>query len=443
MGKDKKEQIIETMISIYLQFEQREQTDSKISDITYYDTFDFASAGLGEKNIFVVKIAKKDGKVEKDFYELYDENGELIATVDEMQTINFKPEYLEKLRQEFEEKFKLLKLGNTKFELPEELREKDFYLDEKGIERLKNEKDSLEKSEDSQLGNPVENEKDKKQDNPEAQQINNIARKKRVPPSNILVIRENSNFYYDHPELEKNLYFYRDNDGIVRAEYIDANGEPQPSKYFEESTTSLRQETVSMSKDGNPVVKEVPYQVMRTKNLNNIDKDIRDIRMNIKIDSYGYIDIEEARQGKNGQWLSHDIEVKGRDYNSRDVNEATSIRTRAADPTEQTKAYSEVEKTGFATDGVQGDELDLIEHPDEIIEIFIKEGYQREEAIAIFNYMIGEEKLSEEDAKDRVNEEIKDASKQQETNKGDGEKGDGENDEGRTPWGDAEAKRRR
>lgn len=429
MNKNKKEQIVETMLSIYLQFEQREQTDSKISDITYYETFDFSSAGLGEKNIFIVKIAKKDGK---DFYELYDENGELIATVDEMQTINFKPEYLEKLMQEFEEKFKLLKLENTKFELPEELREKDFYLDEEGIKRLKNEKDPLEQSEIAQPGDEV-----KKEDNPEEEQINNIARKKRVPPSNILVIRENSNFYYDHPELEQNLYFYRDSDGIVRAEYIDANGEPQPSKYFEESTTSLRQETVSMSKDGNPVVKEVPYQVMRTRNLNNIDKDIRDIRINIKIDSYGYIDIEEARQGKNGQWLSHDIEVKGRDYNSNDVNDATSIRTRVADPTEQTKAYSEVEETGFAADGVQCNELNLIEHPDEIIEIFIKEGYQRKEAIAILNYMIGEEKLTEEEAKNRVNKEIKDASKQQETNKR-----DGENDEGRTPWGDAEAKRR-
>ena len=37
---------------------------------------------------------------------------------------------------------------------------------------------------------------------------------------------------------------------------------------------------------------------MKTKGLNNVDKDIRDIRINIKIDSYGYLDIEEARQGK-------------------------------------------------------------------------------------------------------------------------------------------------
>ena len=45
--------------------------------------------------------------------------------------------------------------------------------------------------------------------------------------------------------------------------------------------------------------------------------------------------------------LSHDIETKGRNYNSHAVNQTTSIRTRAADPDRQTEAYEKAANTGL------------------------------------------------------------------------------------------------
>ena len=109
-------------------------------------------------------------------------------------------------------------------------------------------------------------------------------------------------------------------------------------------------ETVSIGSDGNPVTKESPQQVMQTRNLTGRDQDIKDVRINIKFDTYGYLDIEEARQGKKGEWAAHDIEVRGRDYNSSQVNEKTSIRTGVADPDRETGTYSSVEKTGLIQD---------------------------------------------------------------------------------------------
>lgn len=50
-------------------------------------------------------------------------------------------------------------------------------------------------------------------------------------------------------------------------------------------------------------------------------------------------------------------------------------------------------------DGVQYDEMHLMQHSEEIIEEFIKDGYQRKEAVEIFNYMIGEEVLTEKKQK--------------------------------------------
>ncbi len=87
-----------------------------------------------------------------------------------------------------------------------------------------------------------------------------------------------------------------------------------------------------MGRDGNPMTRETPQQVMRTQNLTRRDPDVRDVRINVKFDQYGYLDIEEARQGRNGEWAAHDIEVRGRDYNSAEVNEATSMKTGVADP---------------------------------------------------------------------------------------------------------------
>lgn len=76
-----------------------------------------------------------------------------------------------------------------------------------------------------------------------------------------------------------------------------------------------------------------------------------------------------------------------------------------------------------------------MQHSEEIIEEFIKDGYQRKEAVEIFNYMIGEEVLTEKEAKERVNENIKEREKIQEK-----EQKRDDDDEGRTPWGDAEAR---
>ena len=77
----------------------------------------------------------------------------------------------------------------------------------------------------------------------------------------------------------------------------------------------------------------------------------------------------------------------------------------------------------------------LIQHADEIIDEFIEEGYQRKEALQIFDYMIGEEKLTEGQAKQRVNKEIGDNNKNIET---ENTREEIDDDEGRTPWGDAQ-----
>ena len=430
MEIDKSNEIKEEMANIYTQIAERKDK-SQISNITYYKELAFDSARFIENDVFVTKLNRENGKKGiEEVYEIYNKDGDLVATVDKAGKIHFLPEYIEKLRQEYQEYFEMLNLDNAVLELPEEL-EKEIQekQDKKGNEEEEKAEEEEEEAEEEE--EKTEEEEEKAED----QEQKAIAKKKGIPENNVLIVRDNSNFYKDHPEVERNLIFSRDKDGLVKAEYIDENGELQPSKYIMPSTTGIRQETVSIGSDGNPVTKESPQQVMQTRNLTGRDQDVRDVRINIKFDIYGYPYLEEARQGNEGEWTSQAIEVKGRPTNSSQVNEITSIRTGVADPDRETGMYSSVEKTGLIQDGVQYDEMHFMQHSEEIIEKFIKDGYQRKEAVEIFNYMIGEEVLTEKEAKERVNENIKKREKIQEK-----EQERDDDDEGRTPWGDAEAR---
>lgn len=422
MEQKQPEEIKQTMAEIYTQIAEREGKDTAISNITYYKEFTFDSAKFIENDIFVTKLQKTKGKSQIETFEIYNKDGELIATVDEKGKVQFAPEYIELLKQEYKKFFEILKLDEATLELPEKLREEDISLEHDELEK------EVEKQE--QKGKKIEKKQEEEKSQDDNSQEQEIAKQKGIPTNNVLIVRDNSNLYKDHPEIERNLIFSRDNDGKVKAEYIDENGELQPSKYIQPSNTSVRQETISIGKDGNPVTRETPQQVMRTQNLTKRDQDVRDVRINIKFDQYGYMDIEEARQGRNGEWAAHDIEVRGRDYNSAQVNEETSMKTGMADPDKETSSYESMENVGKPQDEIQYDRVYLMQHADEIIDGFINQGYQKIEAVAIFNHMIGEEALTEKQAKERVNEEIKEV-KQEERE---------EEPEERTPWGDAESR---
>ncbi len=422
MEQKQPEEIKQTMAEIYTQIAEREGKDTAISNITYYKEFTFDSAKFIENDIFVTKLQKTKGKNQVETFEIYNKDGELIATVNEKGKVQFAPEYIELLKQEYKKFFEILKLDEATLELPEKLREEDISLKHDELEK------EVEKQE--QKGKKIEKKQEEEKSQDDNSQEQEIAKQKGIPTNNVLIVRDNSNLYKDHPEIERNLIFSRDNDGKVKAEYIDENGELQPSKYIQPSNTSVRQETISIGKDGNPVTRETPQQVMRTQNLTKRDQDVRDVRINIKFDQYGYMDIEEARQGRNGEWAAHDIEVRGRDYNSAQVNEETSMKTGMADPDKETSSYESMENVGKPQDEIQYDRVYLMQHADEIIDGFINQGYQKVEAVAIFNHMIGEEALTEKQAKERVNEEITEV-KQEERE---------EEPEERTLWGDAEAR---
>ncbi|HJJ09642.1 MAG TPA: hypothetical protein OIM50_05035 [Clostridiaceae bacterium] len=377
------------------------EENQKIKDIKYSDDLQLGQVGIEgayTAEIESEEISKETGeKLRKVIYKVYGEDHTQIANIDEKGNVEFTDEYLNKLKEINERQLNSIQTRGVQLE----------------------EKKPEGKNEISY--------KEEKRKEDENRQIEEIAKQKNIPKNNVLKVRTDSNLYKNHPELkeEPNLYFYRDSDGKIKAEYIDEKGIAQPSKYFEESTTALSEQTVDLGQDGNPVKKEVPYQTMKT-NLNGNDEDIKAVRINIEI-VQGYLIVKESRLGKNGKWESHEIEVMGRDYNSKEINDVTSTRIGGeADPSRTTDAYEKVEETSMSNDGVQMEEMQ--EYRESLINKFIDEGYNREEATKIYNYMIEKGwNLTEEQAKDKVNEEIK-------------EKNEIDNNterEGRTQGGDA------
>ena len=63
MKQNKQEQIKEEMIKIYSQFEERKVQNESLSELTYYNSFNFESAGLGENDIYVAKIEKGEENI--------------------------------------------------------------------------------------------------------------------------------------------------------------------------------------------------------------------------------------------------------------------------------------------------------------------------------------------------------------------------------------------
>ncbi len=411
MEEKTRQEILEKMEEIKQIVENTLDSEKELGDIGYYEELPLDRLGIF--NAYEVQIIDKKKEIgEREEFVIYTKDNVCAAKVDSKGGVELTPEYKEQLKKTNIDYYQNLNLDEKQLTV-------NLHDEEHKQKKTMSYKEEKEKPKEAEAKGKLPEEDNATQE---------IANKEGIPAGNVLIVRSDSNFYKDHPEAEKNLYFCRGEDGIVRAKYIDENGYAQSSKLIKPSTTSLRQQSVEKGSNGDSVEKKIPYQTMET-SLKCNDSNIMAVRINIDINN-GYLEISESRQGRqNGEWTAHNIEVRGRDYNSKELNDATSTRTGEADPDRDTEAFNIVARTRLANDGIQYDEMQS--YAETLIEKFVDDGYNREEAIKICNYMIGEEKLEEDAAKAKVNEEIRQNNRKKDTVYG-------ENDEGgRTPGGDA------
>lgn len=356
------------------------------------------------------KNGENDYTVEYGIYIKFNGEDVLIANIDEEGKLIPNKELLNDDKYSDEDKRKLGDLinllgfekDNVDFEkLQEQLKEIESKTKEE-IEQegeMQKEKDSIKDEEQEQTDEEKEDDEKElgKAEQEKEQEV--LAKKKGIKVNNICKIRRDSQFYKNYPNIPKTAYFYLDSKDRIHAEYLDKDGQAQKLPGFEEIKD--RTEVTRLGNDGQDVKEEIPYRVMTATGLEDKNHNTQDIRIAMYKDQYGYLKIETIHQGRNGEWEGKNIDIHGTDRNTERMNNLIDEKNKTPQTGVLAKRQEELKTSGYSQDGLSLDEFSKQRKINE----YMEDGYTFEESNKIYNYVVGELQLTEEDAKLKVNEE--------------------------------------
>ena len=261
------------------------------------------------------------------------------------------------------------------------------------------EKDSIKDEEQEQTDEEKDDDEKDLGDAEQEKEQEVLAKKKGIKVSNLCKIRRDSQFYKNYPNIPKTAYFYLDSKDRIHAEYLDKDGQAQELPGFEEIKD--RTEVTRLGNDGQNVRDEVPYRVMTAKGLEDKNHNTQDIRIAMYKDQYGYLKIETIHQGRNGEWEGKNIDIHGTYRNTERMNNLIDEKNKTPQTGALAKRQEELKTSGYSQDGLSLDEFSKQRKINE----YMEDGYTFEESNKIYDYVVGELQLTEEDAKLKVNEE--------------------------------------
>lgn len=174
MKEEERNEIIDHMNQIGKLVDSGLDTDSQKRENTmYFKDFEFGNSGLAIKNVYIVEIKQKIQEKTADnpeknaeekedsltTYEIFDDNDKLIAIVSSEGKVQFVPEYLEQLKENYGEYFKQLELDDIDFELPKELKENDIVMTKAELDE--HEKNGLERNKEGKKEQKQEGDSEK------------------------------------------------------------------------------------------------------------------------------------------------------------------------------------------------------------------------------------------------------------------------------------------
>ncbi len=358
------------------------------------------------------KYEDENGKTNVEYGIYIKFNGEdvLIANINEKGKLEPNMELLNDDKYSDEDKKKLgdmlnllgLEKDNVDIEkLQEQLKEIEPKTKEE-IEQereMQKEKDSIKDEEQEQTDEEKEDDEKELGNAEQEKEQEVLAKKKGIKVNNICKIRRDSQFYKNYPNIPKTAYFYLDSKDRIHAEYLDKDGQAQKLPGFEEIKD--RTEVTRLGNDGQNVREEIPYRVMTAKGLEDKNHNTQDIRIAMYKDQYGYLKIETIHQGRNGEWEGKNIDIHGTDRNTERMNNLIDEKNKTPQTGVLAKRQEELKTSGYSQDGLSLDEFSKQRKINE----YMEDGYTFEESNKIYDYVVGELQLTEEDAKLKVNEE--------------------------------------
>ena len=404
LANDRKNELLERIKK--LQQEKRKERNNDNIDVKYYEDCEL-KIGKNKLAVSVAEITeemieqnkKQNEIVTYDIYMKYrgqdvliaciNENGDLCINEEEVKRIDPKNQLgLLELGDNEKPDLSVLKGldGKTEKELEEEKKQKD-----KGKNIKDKEESEEELEEDDKEKDVADLEKEKEQEM--------LARRKGINPKNLCKIRRDSQFYKNYPNIPKTAYFYLDSQSRMHAEYIDKEGVHELPGFTE---IKERTPVTRLGTDGQDVREDAPYRVMSAQGLEDRNKETQAVRVGIYKDTYGYLQIETLHQGRNGEWEGKNVDTYGRDRNTAEMNNLIDERVNTPQTGKIAERQEELKKSGFTEDGLTLDEMSKQKKISE----YMNEGYTFEEANSIYDYVVGELHLREEEAKAQVQDEI-------------------------------------
>ena len=315
--------------------EELAENRQEISNIGYYKDFQFKGTSLGVNDVYIVKI-KDDSVPEQDMkpreddetyiYRIYDEDNNLIATVDEEGNVLFAPEYLENIDERYIE---TLDLEDAEFELPEELGKDDIVLNSEELEMEENKKrlDDVSKVIGS---NNINSYSEMKTDQTPA--FEKVTNKQELDPNTRVTQTETLADMI--PEIkEKGIVKI----GVVYSEHskgqngrfsfvgLDKDGQIHNIDSLENTQGTTTGQTVTSinSRDGSVVEEEQVAGLVRINGRNSLNG--QEEMLSVKVGQYGILEVDYVRadlsEDKENRYLSAPIETRNIRPTTREVRE--------------------------------------------------------------------------------------------------------------------------
>lgn len=344
MDKNKRKQVIQNMLLIKTKINARNSENREIENIGFYNDFQFKNMGLAVTNIYIVKMnndidkssenfAKKESQnrnlsSERTLYEIYDQDNNMIATVDEMGIIHFDEEYIETLKDVSEKYFNMLDLENEEFILPEELSKEDLVLDEHELleQEFENKKGNIERNIGSKIDAYSEINTNQKPI------FDNITNKQEIDPNTKVTSSETIADMI--PEIRQKgiikigvVYSDKVKGQNGRFSFIgidkDGNIQTLDSLQNTEGTTTGQNVISINSRDGSLVEEEQVAGLVRINGRSKANGE--EELLSVKTGAYGILEVDYVRadmsKDKDERYMSAPIQTKNMYPTTREVRE--------------------------------------------------------------------------------------------------------------------------
>ena len=340
--------------------EELAENRQEISNIGYYKDFQFKGTSLGVNDVYIVKI-KDDSVPEQDMkpreddetyiYRIYDEDNNLIATVDKEGNVLFSPEYLENIDERYLE---TLDLEDAEFELPEELGKDDIVLNSEELEMEENKKrlDDVSKVIGS---NNINSYSEMKTDQTPA--FEKVTNKQELDPNTRVTQTETLADMI--PEIkEKGIVKI----GVVYSEHskgqngrfsfvgLDKDGQIHNIDSLENTQGTTTGQTVTSinSRDGSVVEEEQVAGLVRINGRNSLNG--QEEMLSVKVGQYGILEVDYVRadlsEDKENRYLSAPIETRNIRPTTREVREFMDKSKNVDIEDELKRSEAEIDRDG-------------------------------------------------------------------------------------------------